>query len=70
MMNPKKKDPILGDARLFCIDTKTKSPTLFPSNFFYSVRPGTEGFEPPNTGTKTRCLTTWRRPISISIRYK
>ena len=23
---------------------------------------GAEGFEPPNAGTKTRCLTTWRRP--------
>ena len=23
---------------------------------------GTEGFEPPNSGTKTRCLTTWPRP--------
>ena len=30
---------------------------------FYSARSGTEGFEPPNTGTKTRCLTTWPRPI-------
>jgi hypothetical protein len=23
---------------------------------------GAEGFEPPNGGIKTRCLTTWRRP--------
>jgi hypothetical protein len=23
---------------------------------------GTEGFEPPNAGTKTRCLTAWPRP--------
>ena len=23
---------------------------------------GGEGFEPPNAGTKTRCLTTWRTP--------
>ena len=23
---------------------------------------GAEGFEPPNVGTKSRCLTTWRRP--------
>lgn len=21
---------------------------------------GDEGFEPPNAGTRTRCLTTWR----------
>lgn len=28
---------------------------------------GTEGFEPPNSGTKTRCLTTWLRPIYIFI---
>ena len=26
-------------------------------------RSGTEGFEPPNSGTKTRCLTAWPRPI-------
>ena len=24
-----------------------------------------EGFEPPNTGTKTQCLTTWPRPIKL-----
>ena len=24
---------------------------------------GAEGLEPPNVGTKIRCLTTWRRPI-------
>ena len=23
---------------------------------------GTAGFEPANAGTKTQCLTTWRRP--------
>lgn len=26
---------------------------------------GTEGFEPSNAETKTRCLTTWRRPNII-----
>lgn len=25
---------------------------------------GPAGFEPANAGTKTRCLTTWRRPNS------
>ncbi len=25
---------------------------------------GAAGFEPANDGTKTRCLTTWRRPIT------
>ncbi len=28
---------------------------------------GMEGFEPPNDGTKTRCLTTWPHPNSIKI---
>src|SRR5581483_9355756 len=28
---------------------------------------GVEGFEPPNGGIKTRCLTTWRHP---SINYR
>ena len=23
---------------------------------------GEEGFEPPNAGTRTQCLTTWRLP--------
>ena len=27
--------------------------------YFYT---GVEGFEPPNGGTKTRSLTTWRYP--------
>ena len=26
---------------------------------------GVEGFEPPHDGTRTRCLTTWRHPISV-----
>ncbi len=31
---------------------------------------GTEGFEPTNDGIKTRCLTTWRRPIvKILLKY-
>ena len=25
---------------------------------------GVEGFEPPHGGTKNRCLTAWRHPIS------
>lgn len=28
---------------------------------------GPAGFEPANDGTKTRCLTTWRRSINIAI---
>jgi len=28
---------------------------------------GVEGFEPPNGGIKTRCLTTWRHPSSQSL---
>lgn len=27
---------------------------------------GAEGFEPSNAGTKTQCLTAWRRPIEIN----
>ncbi|KKW05133.1 MAG: Site-specific recombinase [Candidatus Saccharibacteria bacterium GW2011_GWC2_48_9] len=27
-----------------------------------SIMAGVEGFEPPNAGTKIRCLTTWRHP--------
>ena len=28
---------------------------------------GPAGFEPANDGTKTRCLTTWRRSINMII---
>ena len=31
---------------------------------------GMEGFEPPNGGTRTRCLTTWRHPIGKTILAK
>ena len=27
---------------------------------------GVEGFEPPNDGTKNRCLTAWRYPNFLS----
>src|ERR1051326_1834434 len=27
---------------------------------------GVEGFEPPNGGIKTRCLTTWRHPSTFA----
>ncbi len=30
--------------------------------FLYKLA-GVEGFEPPNRGTRTRCLTTWLHPI-------
>ena len=30
---------------------------------------GVEGFEPPNSGTKNRSLTTWPRPIRSSYYY-
>ena len=26
---------------------------------------GDEGFEPPNAGTRTQCLTTWRIPNGL-----
>ena len=30
---------------------------------------GDEGFEPPNVGTKSRCLTTWRIPSNTPMYY-
>ena len=29
---------------------------------------GAEGFEPPNVGTKNRCLTTWPRPSVVACK--
>ena len=31
---------------------------------------GMEGFEPPNGGTRTRCLTTWRHPNTLQLYQK
>ena len=30
---------------------------------------GDEGFEPPNAGTRTQCLTTWRIPNKPPVLY-
>ena len=37
---------------------------MFNRKIFYANKKmaGEEGFEPPNAGTKTRCLTTWPLP--------
>src|SRR5215472_4338780 len=47
---------------------RPSAPASLPS----SARPappemaGVEGFEPPNGGIKTRCLTTWRHPSTLA----
>ena len=41
-------------------EPQTKTPK-FEKNFGV-FRSGSGGFEPPNAGSKDRCLTTWRRP--------
>lgn len=38
-----------------------------PSGHFISLMAGPAGFEPANDGTKTRCLTTWRRSNALYI---
>ena len=35
---------------------------LRPKTQLFSSLAGVAGFEPTNVGTKSRCLTTWRRP--------
>ena len=37
------------------------------SHFYISYLAGDEGFEPPNTGTRNQCLTTWRIPNECFI---
>ncbi len=37
-------------------------------NLYFSLfLTGALGFEPRDGGTKTRCLTTWLRPINLSF---
>jgi hypothetical protein len=43
--------------------------TVFINNLIsleISTLAGAAGFEPANDGIKSRCLTTWRRPISLT----
>ena len=37
---------------------------------FFSNLAGDEGFEPPNAGTRTQCLTTWRIPNTLARNAK
>ena len=39
-----------------------------PKDLFLFFVAGDEGFEPPNGGTRTHCLTTWRIPIGFTCR--
>lgn len=43
---------------ILLLKNKDLNRNLSPS----SVVAGAAGFEPTNVGTKSRCLTTWRRP--------
>ena len=40
-----------------------------PPNSERSCLAGDEGFEPPNAGTRTQCLTTWRIPNMSGLFY-
>ena len=35
--------------------------------FYYTYMDGVEGFEPPNNGTKNRCLTAWPYPNRLLL---
>ena len=39
-----------------------KKPASNPQYALVHLLAGAEGFEPPNGGTRIRCLTTWRHP--------
>ncbi len=41
---------------------------LRPRNLVSHFQAGAGGFEPPNIGSKGRCLTTWRRPNLVHSR--
>src|SRR5688572_32015460 len=62
--------PILVKSFKVCAETKRNFFCVVHGTirFYLSLhkkKSGTEGFEPPGNGTKTRCLTTWPRPISF-----
>ena len=66
---------ILDKSRQVQIDQDFKSWVNLHKPFFevinflrrhqLNIRTGPLGFEPRNVETKTRCLTTWRRPIEL-----
>lgn len=55
-------DVTLSSASSKLLRQKKKLP--IGSNFNFLHLAGAKGLEPLNAGTKTRCLTTWRRPIA------
>ena len=57
------KRDIKGDNNRTLPNVNCSSCTFDKSNL-YLVKTGALGFEPRNGGTKTRCLTTWRRPTA------
>jgi hypothetical protein len=49
---------------------KNKDPaivTLNLQNFHLNLETGVQGFEPRNAWTKTRCLTAWRHPNTVTF---
>jgi hypothetical protein len=61
MQDSNQKTTRIGRFLFTSIHTNTFDP--FGSRLV-SIVAGMEGFEPPNVGTKNRCLTTWRHPIN------
>ena len=61
---------------LLNVDTIHKNKPLRLSRFerfmIFSLHnlAGSAGLEPANAGTKTQCLTTWRRPTNKRVRNK
>ena len=83
-MRRRRKRPGIGRTRLSSLIRRDKSRFLNASvqasqvshkknerkrSFLYLNMAGDEGFEPPNVGTRTRCLTTWRIPKIIRAYY-
>lgn len=48
-------------------DSSNEESKKRPFGSFLTFLAGDEGFEPPNGGTRTHCLTTWRIPIGVNI---
>lgn len=49
------------------VNTNKKVAILGDDSEKILIMAGSAGFEPANAGTKTQCLTTWRRPISARL---
>ena len=66
---PYSSSPIRWPCLWACWYWRDQCPKFVALTSLHFCLAGVAGFEPANAGIKTRCLTTWRHPITESSRF-